>query len=64
MSLYSRMEDMYSRDGKGVRVCITKFPNNCIPKYFNDCDEKYHLWVCLDYDKKIYLLIRIHNNYY
>lgn len=45
-------KSMYSRDGKGVRVCITKFPNNCIPKYFNDCDEKYHLWVCLDYEKK------------
>ena len=45
-------KSMYSRDGKGVRVCITKFPNNCIPKYFNDCGEKYHLWVCLDYEKK------------
>ena len=44
-------KSMYSRDGKGVRVCITKFPNNCIPKHFNDCDEKFHLWVCLDYEK-------------
>lgn len=44
-------KSMYSRDGKGVRIVITKFPNNCIPKYFSDCDEKYHLWICLEYDK-------------
>ena len=42
---------MNSNDGSGVRIVISKFPNKRIPKTFIDCDKKYHLWVCLEYEK-------------
>jgi hypothetical protein len=44
-------KSMYSIDGAGVRIVISKFPNKRIPLSFNECDEKYHLWVCLEYNK-------------
>lgn len=45
-------KSMYGVDGSGVRIVISKFPNKRIPLTFDDCSEKYHLWVCLGYDKK------------
>jgi len=45
-------KSMYGVDGSGVRIVISKFPNKRIPLTFNDCSNKYHLWVCLRYDKK------------
>ena len=44
-------KSMYSIDGSGVRIVISKFPNKRIPLSFNESDEKYHLWVCLEYNK-------------
>tara|TARA_R110001599_G_scaffold342233_2_gene563820 strand:- start:2312 stop:3067 length:756 start_codon:yes stop_codon:yes gene_type:complete len=43
-------KSMYSNDGKGVRIVISKFPNKRIPATFDDC-KKYHLWICLEYQK-------------
>ena len=36
---------------RGPRIVISKFPNKRIPATFDDCDVKYHLWVCLEYEK-------------
>ena len=44
---------MYGADGTGVRIVISKFPNKRIPLTFKDDSKKYHLWVCLKYDKKV-----------
>jgi hypothetical protein len=44
-------KSIYSNDGEGVRIVISKFPNKRIPLTFSGCDKKYHLWICLEYTK-------------
>ena len=46
-------KSIYSNDGDGVRIVLSKFPNKRIPLTFNDCVKKYHLWICLNYNKVV-----------
>lgn len=48
-------KSMYSGDGGGVRIVISKFPNKRIPATFDADKKHYHLWICLKYEKS-------HNN--